>query len=272
MFHISTMDYTLVHGVAWSVVVASLYVISFHVAKPTYIAGRLRDDPVLIKYRLRRISLLSLGLVAVLPVILATVYPQLQYTDIIKSFRFHFKLGPVILSLMLICSLYVGPILHYFVLIRGDVLTTVSGFQEEFLTLEGFRDHIFAPVTEELIYRSIVLAILQPVSNPFKLMVYSPLLFGVAHIHHGYELYFHRNINLGLVLISGLCQLTYTTLFGILANYVFFKYGSVWCLITVHSVCNLIGFPELLVSKHPVYTYAYYGLLVAGIGMFIALL
>lgn len=272
MFQISNMEYTLVHAVAWSILVASLYVVSFHVAKPKHIVGRLRDDPVMIKYRLLRISLLSLGLVVALPMVLSRVYAQLQYSDIMQSFRLHFKWRPVILSLMLICSLYVGPILHYLVLIRGDVLTIVSGFQEQFLTLEGFRDHLFAPFTEELIYRSIVLAILQPVSDPFKLVICSPLLFGVAHIHHGYELYFHRHIDLGLVLLSVLCQLTYTTLFGILANYVLFKYNSIWCPIVVHSVCNLIGFPDLLVGNHPVYAYTYYGLLVAGIVIFTALL
>lgn len=253
---------------------SSLYVVSFHAAQPKHIAGRLRDDPVMIKFRMQRITLLSVVLVVALPVLLPYLYPELN-DGLFRGTLLLMPNGiePILQSLGLICSLYLGSIVHYLIQIKGNVATIFSHFIVEFLSLEGFRDHVFAPITEELFYRSILHAILLPVCSIRNFILYSPMFFGIAHIHHGIELYYYRHIDLKMVLVTVVCQFAYTTLFGILANHVFIEYGTVWCPIVIHCVCNLIGFPDLVVvDNNPMYAYGYYALQIAGIVIFTRLL
>lgn len=48
-------------------------------------------------------------------------------------------------------------------------------------------------------------------------------------------------------------QLSYTTLFGSFASYLFLRTGSIWPPITAHMFCNVMGIPQLgyEVSKFP---------------------
>lgn len=48
-------------------------------------------------------------------------------------------------------------------------------------------------------------------------------------------------------------QLSYTTLFGSFASYLFLRTGSIWPPITAHIFCNIMGIPQLgyEVSKFP---------------------
>ncbi|PSK77464.1 hypothetical protein CJJ07_002728 [Candidozyma auris] len=150
----------------------------------------------------------------------------------------------------------------------------VQDMKEEYASLWGFRDHVFAPVTEELIYRALVLCILQPVvSSTWALTVYTPMLFGLAHLHHGWSLY-KQGTSLVTVLFTAAFQFLYTTVFGILANRVYLESGNnLWCAIVTHSTCNLGGFPSLEIRKtHARFFYVYLGLLVLGLTIFVKII
>lgn len=145
-------------------------------------------------------------------------------------------------SLGLISTLYIGPILNYFVTKQYENLK--EDWLEAYTTIWGVRDHIFAPITEEFVYRAGVVSILQPYYANDQITKYSPLLFGLAHVHHGWQLYKKEKLPLFSVLVQVLVQLTYTTLFGILACKVYLaSEENLWCPIVVHGTCNLIGFP-----------------------------
>lgn len=172
------------------------------------------------------------------------------------------NIWPVFLHLLI---LYIGPIVDYL---------AFSGFDEwhpdtisTFCTATGFRDHVFAPVTEELIYRLMVILCLKPVLSDNNCIFYSPLLFGIAHAHHAYELILAGTPLLSVAFSTGI-QLLYTTLFGVAAAKVFVGSGSVWCLVVLHGVCNIGGIPGPVEGTNA-WKVFYVFLCMAGLGWFI---
>lgn len=285
------MNYTLSHALVLSMIVAASYVVAFQSFKPAHIIGKDRNDPTVIYHRIWRISLLCIVLVFGVPWLLEVFYDNWQHSyastlvsygllpGCTKTNDFTLDLVNILKAIGLISVLYVGPIADYLIKSRFNLGIVLRDFASEFLQLDGFRDHVFAPITEEIIYRSIIVNLLSPFTNSYNLIVYTPLLFGIAHIHHGYDLYVHKNLELSMVIMNGFVQLIYTSLFGILANYLFIQrgQGNIWCAIVVHSICNLIGFPELVVisssSTNPrFWPYIYYTLLVVGIYTFAKLI
>ncbi|KAH3903634.1 CAAX prenyl protease SCDLUD_001279 [Saccharomycodes ludwigii] len=104
----------------------------------------------------------------------------------------------------------------------------------------GFRNYVFGPITEEIVYTGITLY-----NYNFKNYWGLPLFFGLAHIHHGYELY-HENKSLLNIVVIVFIQLSYTTLFGYLTNTIYLKYnGNLMGCILFHSFANYMGFPSL---------------------------
>lgn len=73
----------------------------------------------------------------------------------------------------------------------------------------------------------------------------TPIIFGLAHIHHFYEFRItHPNTPVGAAVIRSLFQLGYTTLFGSYATFLFLRTGSLLAVIFVHSFCNWMGLPR----------------------------
>lgn len=240
--------------------VASSYVAAIKIREPLHLKVLDRNHPDVIWYRMRRITTYCVIVVSVLPLVLSYglhLYPDytsaLRQLGLVPGFtnsRSLLKdLTAIVVSALKMAILYVGPLLLCFA--RGA---------EVELDLWSFRDHVYAPVTEELIYRGAVVAILQPVI-PDSLM-WSPLLFGFAHVHHGYTLY-RDNVQILAVLATVLFQFAYTSLFGSLANHFYLTSDeSLWAPIVVHGICNALGFPSFDVVGP--WQWGYYGLLAAG--------
>lgn len=114
----------------------------------------------------------------------------------------------------------------------------------------------------------------------------TPLYFGIAHVHHFYEFRLtHPETPLLLALIRPIFQLSYTTLFGWYAAFVYLRTGSLWAVILIHSFCNWNGLPRFwgrveaypsfgkeVRPLHTGWTVAYYLLLVLGAWSFAKLL
>ncbi|GME75600.1 unnamed protein product [Ambrosiozyma monospora] len=109
-------------------------------------------------------------------------------------------------------------------------------------------------------------------SETWKVIHYSPILFGMAHLHHAIGLYLKGTPILSVV-ITLLFQLTYTTMFGILTNLIWLYTNSVWCCIVAHTFCNFMGFPSFTPDaleggskvQRIVVKLGYFGLLVFGV-------
>lgn len=79
-----------------------------------------------------------------------------------------------------------------------------------------------------------------------RTILVSPLVFGLAHVHHLYEFRVtHPGVPLAAALLRSLFQLGYTTLFGAYATLVFLRSGSLLAVFAVHVLCNCMGLPRV---------------------------
>ncbi|GMG22171.1 unnamed protein product [Ambrosiozyma monospora] len=223
----------------------------------------------------------------------------------------HFPISKVLNTLQLFIVLFIGPLIDRLFqypdasYIWLDILDSL-----EFDWLLLLRDLVVAPITEELVYTASVMGFFVPFmklnigsekssiagpiaferldlvlanrlklglvqftpSETWKVIHYSPILFGMAHLHHAIGLYM-RGTPIASVIITLLFQLTYTTMFGILTNLIWLYTNSVWCCIVAHMFCNFMGFPSFTPealeggtkAQRAVVNLGYFGLLVFGI-------
>ena len=151
-------------------------------------------------------------------------------------------------SLLLTTVLFTGPLFEKAVIetrwkewIRGQT------FRENLGSWIGWRNYIAGPVTEEILFRSLLvpLHLLTPLSAT-RVVLFTPLYFGIAHIHHLYEFGLtHPHTPMASSIIRSLIQFTYTTIFGWYATFVFLRTGNVVAVILAHSFCNWAGLPRV---------------------------
>jgi membrane protease YdiL (CAAX protease family) len=122
-----------------------------------------------------------------------------------------------------------------------------------------FRNLIFAPISEELVFRAMIvpsmfLALRSPSYNNqqqqqsaaslcLTTALVSTAWFGVAHMHHLYEK-LRQGETISRAVISTLVQFTYTSIFGFIASILFMRTGSIYPAIISHMICNYVGLPE----------------------------
>lgn len=260
---------------AWaaSLALATSYVAILRVGQPQSFALLDRNDPRVIKFRFARVSLLCLATVTVLPWLLSAALAYPDYTSALRQLGVVPGLtntgsigsdwASVAGGIAKMAVLYIGPIANY--VVTGQYVDIQQDAADAFTSIWGFRDHVFAPITEELVYRAGTVAILQPYTSNRNILMYSPLLFGLAHLHHGYQLYTLHQLPLALVAVNVAVQFAYTTIFGVLAGHFYLNSGNMMCSAAVHGMCNLFGFPSFdMRHTHPRWFYVYCLLLVAG--------
>ncbi|CAM1510309.1 Fc.00g006440.m01.CDS01 [Cosmosporella sp. VM-42] len=145
-----------------------------------------------------------------------------------------------------------------------------------------WRNMVAGPITEECLFRSAgVPLLLQAGASLTGTIFLSPLVFGLAHLHHFYEFRItHPRTPLPVAIARSLLQLSYTSLFGAYATFIFMRTGSLLAVILVHAFCNSMGLPRLWGQVEPIWllergevassstrlwTAVYYSLLVAGL-------
>lgn len=80
----------------------------------------------------------------------------------------------------------------------------------------------------------------------------SPLVFGLAHVHHFYEFRItNPECLLHVAVVRSVLQFSYTYLFGVFATFIFLRTGSLLAVITVHIFCNYMGLPRFFGSVEP---------------------
>ncbi|CUM66921.1 uncharacterized protein PRCAT00004606001 [Priceomyces carsonii] len=249
-----------------ALVVSFLYVASIYCYQPNTLKGRHRDENVVIKHRLKRVSIACFVATVLVLVVLVHLGTYSGYAAVFRALQLKYN-GQALANCILSMSvLYCGP------LINQVKQATLADNLRDCLCLQGFRDYIFAPLTEEYIYRALVLTILEPQGDHKFLIIFTPLLFGIAHLHHGYELYHVQKRGMFETFVIITVQFIYTTLFGILENYVFFKYSNLITCVMVHSLCNFMGFPDFNVEGSTPYKLVYYSLMIIGAYLFFKLL
>lgn len=124
------------------------------------------------------------------------------------------------------------------------VMNAIGHMLKQLFELPVIRNLLVAPLTEEFVFRGIILCILTPSFSNVGAVFISSILFGLMHTHH-----FVRNAFLaGKVnkrdLLACFVQCTYTALFGAYASIVYLSSGHLITPIVLHSFCNLNGLPN----------------------------
>lgn len=247
---------------------AQLYLGVIYIGNPEPVRHLARNDSRVISFRIKRVTLLCLTLLVVVPLLTPVTFRQLDLVvGFTETHSFCTDIFNVIYAIKILLILYLCKIIDYIACYALGNIT--DDIYMNFFTLNGFRDHIFAPISEEFIYRSVIInLLLNGGYSQRKIILYSPLLFGFAHIHHGYQNYktFHQT------LISSLTQVIfmtlYTTIFGILQSYLFLKLNSLPAVVCTHLICNLFGFPDLFFKGKASYQFLYFSAAFAGIAGF----
>jgi len=84
----------------------------------------------------------------------------------------------------------------------------------------------------------------------------TPLYFGLAHLHHLYEVYVQGGRTRDALvsgLVSSIVQFSYTSLFGWYASFLFIRTSSIIPPLVSHTLANLMGFPAIgtELDRHP---------------------
>jgi prenyl protein peptidase len=152
-------------------------------------------------------------------------------------------------SLALTFLLYLGPLFER-AFVEGELRDLrrrgLAAVVESLSSWQGYRNYIAGPITEEIIFRSVLIPIhLIAKISPSKIVFLTPLYFGIAHVHHFYEFTLtHPHTPLLPAILRTVFQFTYTTMFGWFAAFIYVRTGSLFSCIIIHSFCNWVGLPR----------------------------
>jgi prenyl protein peptidase len=217
--------------------------------------GRNRDDPEVIKIRLVSVTVATAISCGLMYAIIQHAAPSATSQEVIQATLIHLGLvipGDNVLVVLrpylVTPSLFIGP-LYVLYLFRALPFQPRNSIVSTLCSWLGARNLIVAPFTEELTFRSCVIAVYHlSGTSRLKLIFLTPLMFGLAHIHHAWEVYnrFGRNkASLQMALTSSSFQFAYTTLFGFLCSFLFLRTGSILVPFSAHMFCNSMGFPDI---------------------------
>jgi membrane protein implicated in regulation of membrane protease activity len=111
------------------------------------------------------------------------------------------------------------------------------------------RNHIIAPVSEELVFRACSTATLIAAGAGYRQCIcIGPLCFALAHAHHLIDMVNAKGMSVGSAVVAVGAQLGYTSLFAMYACLIMFYTESLQAAIAAHMLCNIMELP-LITSK-----------------------
>ncbi|GAB7344100.1 hypothetical protein MBLNU457_2003t2 [Dothideomycetes sp. NU457] len=238
------------------------FVAPFYLSKSLRVNTRVnRNSPASIKARARSVFWVSVTCTVITAAVLA-IYGRANLLEVLRLLGlFPINLFDVIRSLLLTAILFAGPLFEEGI-VEGNwrAWLSIGSFKREVIdNLVTFRALVVGPVSEEIVFRSLAVSLyLLANVEPSEIVFKTPLIFGLAHLHHLHEtIVRHQKPDKSYlatamtpsVLLSGLLQITfqfaYTSLFGIFATFLYLRTGNVYGCILVHSFCNYMGFPRV---------------------------
>lgn len=161
----------------------------------------------------------------------------------IMGFRLEGLLTAIALPLLLTAILFLGPLSGTLTNGLWRVYSEPMYWLNAVQNLKWLRNHLVAPLSEEFTFRACMLPLLLQTFRPHTAMLITPLLFGLAHLHHIKER-LRDGMPLRIVLTVSFFQFFYTTIFGIYSAYLFVRTGHFAAPFVAHAFCNHMGFPD----------------------------
>ncbi|KGU29445.1 prenyl protein peptidase [Candida albicans P57055] len=265
-----------------SILTACSYVFAIYFAPSPSIKHKDRNDPDVVRHRISRIIILCALLMIIIPNLVLiqgknhnkTYLDKIRQLGIIPGFTNSgsltvdlFNIGYTIYFILILYSssiyqIYIEEVELF------DWKYQISSFRTA-LVLYPIRDYLLAPISEELIYRGLIFLINNDANESVDRKnqhVFTPFLFGVAHIHHGIQLYRQNVPTMTIVITTGF-QFTYTSMFGKLSEVIYSATDqNLWSCIVLHMICNIFGLPNFsLNSPRVTHQVVFYSLIVLGI-------
>ncbi len=102
------------------------------------------------------------------------------------------------------------------------------------------------PLAEEWVFRCCMCPVLLAGGWGQSAVIFgTPLLFGLAHVHHLINLVRQQGMTVQQGAVKVIFQLAYTTLFGIYASFVLIRTGQLNAVFLAHAFCNVMEVPQL---------------------------
>ncbi|TRM62003.1 hypothetical protein BD626DRAFT_458976 [Schizophyllum amplum] len=255
--------------------VGSLYVakegrLSFTSGASSNFRSKGRDDPEVIRTRLRAVTFSSIfSALLLLYICSMDVLKWRKLTGLalpLPSFSVFLTLSPVgvasnitrfYLPYLLIPILYTGPL--YVIYLRKRMpfqqnsLGLLPSLKSVIGNIIGVRNYVVAPITEEVVFRACIVAVYRlSGATRWKIVWGAPLWFGMAHLHHAWETYNTLGKSpdaLKQAVAQTAFQFIYTTLFGAYCVDVFLLSSNILAPLIAHVVANFMGMPMLGYEK-----------------------
>lgn len=231
------------------------------------IPGANRNDPLEIKRRIKNIGITCLIWTTLLYIIFqdTTKAGPNVFTWIGIQLSLYNYIGILSISALTIVF-YTGPLYQSFF--------TDEGSSE--LGIMAVRAYIFAPIYEELIFRSCSITVLLAGGwGLYQSVLLGCLSFGLSHLYHLVEAFRAPKHARNIMVMSTLFQSCFTSVFGFYTGFLFVTTGSLYGTILVHSFCNYMGLPDISFMREnsPSFRYRWHILIayIVGIAGFIIL-
>ena len=248
------------------------YVLSLYLI-PQHIRSMHRDEPLHIKYRLLASCSSTILSVLLMYSVISDAYAphNISFTTAL-GLRLDTLLESSIVTIGLMCIFYAGPITTHISMLwvvsnhrvsysgelvapqnRGALALQVeymSDLLSTDLDIVFIRNLIYAPVSEEVVFRALMLPILFSALaagrgwSPLGVALVSPLMFSSAHLHHVVQ-GLRDGLSIRAVLKQLMLQMVYTFIFGVMAAVLFFRTGNLAAPIVAHIICNFVGLPDV---------------------------
>ncbi|KAH7393189.1 hypothetical protein BKA64DRAFT_602243 [Cadophora sp. MPI-SDFR-AT-0126] len=236
-------------AVALLITYTVIYVAPFYLSSTTRPSPTLsRDAPSVIRGRIRSVTTTCIICSIFTFVLLSSVETGTPIKSIHLMGWFPIGILEALKSVGLTAILFLGPLFEGgiaeggwrdWIRLRG-LNTVISGWI-------GWRNFVAGPITEEVLFRSasVPLLLLARTSNT-TIIFLTPIIFGLAHIHHFYEFRItHPDTPVIAAIARSVLQLSYTTLFGGYVTFLYLRTGSLLGVILVHAFCNWMGLPRV---------------------------
>ncbi|KAF2118717.1 hypothetical protein BDV96DRAFT_361750 [Lophiotrema nucula] len=231
-----------------SVIFTLIYVVPFYLSSATRPSQQLsRDAPSSIRARVQAVAFSCVASTA-LTVWVLHQYGSATPGEMLKLLGvWPISFFDTARTLLLVAILFAGPLFEAAIVEEG-LKDWIRGthLREALSSWIGYRNFVVGPVSEELIWRALIipLHILAKFSGK-QIIFLTPLYFGIAHVHHLYEFRLtHPQTPIMVAIFRSLFQFTYTSLFGFFAAFAFLRTGNLLSIILAHSFCNFMGLPR----------------------------